>query len=371
MRTHFHAEMADIEQAVVRLAETVRGNIEVAVQSLAGQDRDKAVAAMRADHAVDLQEVRNEEACLKVIALHQPVADDLRYLIVLNKANHDLERISDLAAKIAASVLTGEPTETSREWSGEIGGLTRDVGRRLELVVNALSARDGAAARRIWASDVEVNEQCRQWADKLRTAIVEKPADGAALFALLAAVGHVERMADHVKNIAKDVIYLVSGEIARHRSSDLLPIGDDRKIRVLFACVHNSARSQMAEAWLNHLHGDRFEACSAGLEPGRIHPLTVQAMREVGLDLSDKKSTDVYERLRRGESYDYLITVCDEAQAQRCPPALGLREEIHWSFSDPSALEGNEDERLQAVRDIRDAIRRRVSDWAQSLLGAS
>ena len=135
------------------------------------------------------------------------------------------------------------------------------------------------------------------------------------------------------------------------------------KERVLFVCIHNSARSQMAEAWLNHLYGDRFEAHSAGLEAGILNPLAVVAMREVGLDISHKKTQTVFSLFNKGELFSYVITVCDEASAEQCPVFPGATKRLHWSFPDPSQLTGTEEEKLTKVRKIRDAIKETVVSW--------
>ena len=108
-----------------------------------------------------------------------------------------------------------------------------------------------------------------------------------------------------------------------------------RKKKVLFVCVHNSARSQMAEAWCNHLYGDRFEAESAGLEPGILNPLAVEAMKEVGIDISHNKTQRVFDLFKAGRMFAYVITVCDEASAERCPIFPGVTQRLHWSFPDP------------------------------------
>ena len=132
---------------------------------------------------------------------------------------------------------------------------------------------------------------------------------------------------------------------------------------VLFVCIHNSARSQMAEAFVNQACGGQVRAQSAGLEPGTLNPLVVEAMREVGIDISGRRTTSVDEMLATGPAFDRVITVCDEASAERCPvfPGGGVRE--HWGFPDPSTLEGSPEARLAGVREIRDAIRDRVRQW--------
>lgn len=133
------------------------------------------------------------------------------------------------------------------------------------------------------------------------------------------------------------------------------------KKRVLFLCTHNSARSQMAEGLLRDMAGDRFDVESAGTEQTRVHPLAIEAMRELGIDLTShtSKTVDAFD----GQHFDYVITVCDRAN-ESCPIFPGETTRIHWSFDDPSATTGSEEERLQSFRTIRDAIRERLSTFS-------
>ncbi len=139
------------------------------------------------------------------------------------------------------------------------------------------------------------------------------------------------------------------------------------KMRVLFVCIHNSARSQMAEAWLNHFCGDFFEAQSAGLEPGVLNPLVVEVMKEVGIDISHKIPQGVFDLYKRGEFFSYVIAVCDGASAEKCPIFPGAIEQIHWSFSDPSKAAGTKDEKLAQIRLIRDEIKQKIQSWCSAL----
>ena len=139
------------------------------------------------------------------------------------------------------------------------------------------------------------------------------------------------------------------------------------KKKVLFICVHNSARSQMAEAFLNLICPDYFEAHSAGLEPGALNPLAVEAMREVGVNISGKKTQAVFDVFKTGEFFPFVITVCDETSAERCPIFPGVTQRLHWSFPDPAALCGTHDERLEGVRKIRDQIRARIEAWCDEM----
>jgi len=126
---------------------------------------------------------------------------------------------------------------------------------------------------------------------------------------------------------------------------------------VLFVCTHNSARSQMAEGFLRALAGDRFEVASAGTEARGVHPFAVQAMAEEGIDISLQSSKTVDRFV--DERFDLVITVCDEA-AEACPVVPNAAERRHWSFPDPSAVRGDDEERFAAFAQVRDAIRERV-----------
>ncbi|MGD0821612.1 MAG: arsenate reductase ArsC [Desulfomonilia bacterium] len=134
--------------------------------------------------------------------------------------------------------------------------------------------------------------------------------------------------------------------------------------KVLFVCVHNSGRSQMAEAWLNHLCNERFLAESAGITPARaVNPQVVKVMQESDIDISGKIPRSVFDVYKSGEMFSYIVTVCDQASAEQCPVFLGLIKQLHWSFPDPSKITGTEDEILEGVRRIRDSIRDKILSW--------
>jgi arsenate reductase len=139
------------------------------------------------------------------------------------------------------------------------------------------------------------------------------------------------------------------------------------KVKVLFVCVHNSARSQMAEVLLNHIAGERFHAESAGLEPGTLNPLAVEAMKQMNIDISGKQTRDVFELYKRGERFSYVITVCDESSGERCPLFPGITKRIHWSLDDPASFTGPFDERLARTIQVRDEIKKQIQDWLKEV----
>lgn len=136
-----------------------------------------------------------------------------------------------------------------------------------------------------------------------------------------------------------------------------------QKKKVLFICVHNSARSQMAEAFLNKLAGDKFEAKSAGITPGKLNPLVVDVMKETGIDISGNKTKGVKEFIDRSDLFDYVITVCDESG---CPIFPGNAKQMHWTFADPSGFTGTDEEKLAKTREVRDRIKVKIEDWTKN-----
>lgn len=139
------------------------------------------------------------------------------------------------------------------------------------------------------------------------------------------------------------------------------------KIRVLFVCIHNSARSQMAEAFLKNLAGNHFDVYSAGLEPTTINPLAIEVMKEVGIDISKNKTKSVFELYKQGKTFSFVISLCEEAR-QQCPIFPGLlTKNIHWSFEDPAMLEGTFEEKLEKMIKIRDAIKIAVENFVKEV----
>ena len=135
------------------------------------------------------------------------------------------------------------------------------------------------------------------------------------------------------------------------------------KYKVLFVCIHNSARSQMAEAFLNQIAGDKFEAESAGLEAGTLNPLAVEVMKEKGIDISNNKTKEVIDFYKQGKLYAYIITVCDDTSAEQCPIFPGANKMLHWSFPDPSIFEGTWEEKLEKARTLREGIKKQVMSF--------
>lgn len=133
--------------------------------------------------------------------------------------------------------------------------------------------------------------------------------------------------------------------------------------KVLFICVHNSARSQMAEAYLKQLGGINFEVESAGFEPTQINPLVVEVMKEEGIDLSEKITQSSFDLFKKGKTFSYVITVCDESTDDKCPIFPGMTHRLHLPFADPGKVQGARADQLNQVREIRNRIKQVIQEF--------
>lgn len=143
-------------------------------------------------------------------------------------------------------------------------------------------------------------------------------------------------------------------------------MSNDTKKHVLFICVHNSARSQIAEEYLRSMAGDLFEVDSAGLDPGDLNPYVVAALKEDGIDISGKKTQSVWELFQEGKMYDYVITVCSREAEEKCPVWPQPAERRSWSYPDPSKFTGTEQEILAKVRELRNVMKEQVRQFVDS-----
>lgn len=216
MSLHLQREMDKLKKKVLSLGALVEENLRRAVESVINRDAPLAVRVVEADHEIDMMEVDVEEECLKILALYQPVANDLRFIIAIVKINHDLERIGDLAAQIAESV---QPLtqEAPRELPFDFPSMSEKVQRIVKLALDALVDLDSTMAREAWAADKEVDAIHRTTYNTLKAEVRAHPESIDSLIHCLGISRAFERMADHAANIAKDVIYMAEGEIVRHR----------------------------------------------------------------------------------------------------------------------------------------------------------
>ncbi len=216
MKAHYERDLQLVYDLLSAEMEQVRQHVRLALIPPEGAD------AVIDDRVIDRQEVRIEEECLKTIALHQPVADDLRKVMAIVKVNHELERIADLAESIAKLKLTPEALAADCTGAGEaMTHLAALAERAVDDAIRSFQEQDDNLAKQTWHNDQELDKVACGLLGMLRQRMLDRPATENLLQAI-EHVRHTERMADHAASIAKDVIYLVTGEIARHRRRAIL-----------------------------------------------------------------------------------------------------------------------------------------------------
>jgi phosphate transport system protein len=215
MQQHLHREVDQLKKRILELGAVVEENVYGAVRAITERDAALADEILEADKAVDQTEVDIEEDCLQVLALYQPVASDLRFIVAVLKLNNDLERIGDLAANlahIAKRMAASEPTRAPFD----VQEMAAKVQQMLKGALDALVNLDPSLARQVCAADEEVDALHRDVYSRVRERIEADPKETGALIRYITISRHLERIADHATNIAEDVLYTVEGKILRH-----------------------------------------------------------------------------------------------------------------------------------------------------------
>ncbi|MFO8056017.1 MAG: phosphate signaling complex protein PhoU [bacterium] len=216
MSKHLKAEIDKLKKSVIALGAVVEQSLRNTIRALIDRTPEKAQIVIDTDHQIDTSEVEIEEECLKVLALHQPVAIDLRYIMAILKMTSDLERIGDLAANIAERtvfIATHEKVKLDFDFSR----MAEKVERMLKDSLDSMVNMDSELARKVCEADDEVDDMHRRVFKKVQEHIAERPDQVDIYVNFLSVSRNLERIADHATNIAEDVIYMVEGEIVRHR----------------------------------------------------------------------------------------------------------------------------------------------------------
>jgi len=208
-------EVDGLKKMISSLSAYVEENVQMAATAIMERDVELAKKVLKRDVEVDDREIEVEEECLKILALHQPVANDLRYIVTALKVNNDLERIGDLAVNMA-QVAVWLADRGSLEIPYDLCDLVAKVRAMLADSLDALMERDAELAAKVRSADEEVDDVNRENYAVIRSAIQEQPSEVERLIMILRISHYLERIADHATNIAEDVIYMVNGEIVRH-----------------------------------------------------------------------------------------------------------------------------------------------------------
>jgi len=216
MPNHFQRELDKLRKRVLSLGAQVEDRLRLAAKALEGSDIFDAERIIKTDHQIDVEEVEIEEDCLKILALHQPVAGDLRFLIATIKINNDLERIGDetvnIAWQVKAIVANTKPGQIPYDYAPQI----KQVQRMLNLSLDSLVGLDQDRAFKVLTLDDEVDSQHHEMCKRGKADIVADPSRVECLMPMYLISRHIERIGDHATNIAEEVIYMIEGEIVRH-----------------------------------------------------------------------------------------------------------------------------------------------------------
>ncbi len=361
MRTHtdrqYETELQRVADGLSHMGEVVEGMIAKSMRALVVSDADAAMQVIEQDREVDALECDIDDWCIRILALRQPTASDLRFLAVSLKLVVDLERIGDLAVNIGERVIELAAHPRLKPYI-DLPNMGKVAGDMVAEALAALLARDAGRAREVFGRDNVVDALYAQILRELITFMLEDPRNIYRATRLLSLAKYLERIGDHATNIAEQAIFLVEGRDVRHQRLGKPDIDTDLLVRptrgVLFVSVEDAGRGAMAEAWARHLAPHGIEVASAGTAPaGALHPLAIQAMNEVGLDLAGIRSKSLSDMSM--ERYDVIVTLSDGAVLLPVPAGVAR---VHWPLPDPKTGESRGD--MDAFRHLRDDLAARI-----------
>jgi phosphate transport system protein len=351
----YDAELKEVRERIVLMGQTVDEMIRDSIRALVERDSGLARRTIEQDHRVNQLEVDTDDLCLRILARRHPVASDLRFITTALKAVTDIERIGDLCVNICERSI--ELNQESQLGSyKKLSSMAEAVQEMLREALDALVEIDADRASRVIEQDRTVDVYYAEVFRELLTRMIEDPHAIHRATRIQAIGKNLERIGDHVTNLAELVIFLSKGKDVRHLGR--LEHAERRKIPhgILFLCVHNAARSQMAEGWARKLLPAAVRIWSAGSQPAdKVHPNAVQVMGEVGIDISEQRPKLISD-VPHGD-VDTVVTLCSEEVCVSLP--RGTRQE-DWIFPDPAGAVGDADEILSAFRRIRDGVREKI-----------
>jgi phosphate transport system protein len=215
MSAHLNREISQLKKVILEMCARTEQSVQDASAALSERNDALAARVVAGDDRIDRFEVNIEEDCLKVLALHQPVASDLRFIVAVMRLNRDLERIADLAVKIAERAIALN-RQVPLDGAIDFGSLAQKTKSMLRRSIDALINLNAAMAREVIAADDEVDAENREIVDRVKDLIRRRPAELDTFLHLISVARHFERIADHAVNIAQDVVYLLEGRIIRH-----------------------------------------------------------------------------------------------------------------------------------------------------------
>ncbi len=353
----YEQELHRLRQQLLLMGAKVEEMIASSMKSLVERDSELARRMIAADDKIDRLEVETDELCLRVLARRQPVASDLRFLTTSLKLVTDLERIGDLGVNICERVVELNEEPPLKPYV-DLPKMSESARAMVREALDAFVASDVEKAQRVIAMDSAVDAYYGQIFRELLTYMMEDPKNIYRASRLQSIAKYLERIGDHATNLAEEVVFMVKGKDIRHGGFEKEPARVTKG--VLFLCVRNSSRSQMAEGFARQLLPPSIKVYSAGSKPGTVNPFAVRVMREVGIDISSQRAKGLSEAPLN--EVDLVVTLCSEQVCPTLPSGVRLDS---WPMPDPAAAGGTEVQIEDAFRRVRDEIRRVVERLAE------
>ena len=347
----YDAELHRLHDQLLLMGAKVEEMIATSMRALVERDSPLARRMIDFDHQINRLEVEIDELCLRVLAKRQPVASDLRLITIALKLVTDLERIGDLGVNICERVIELNMEPTLKPYV-DLPRMAEIAQAMVREALDAFVSADAERAQKVIDRDYEVDAYYGQVYRELLTYMLEDPRNIYRAIRAQSIAKYLERIGDHATNLAEMVVFMVMGKDIRHIGSQV-PEGARRPRGLLFLCVHNAARSQMAEGWARKLLPPGVRVWSAGSEPTpTVNPHAISVMKEAGIDISGHRPKRIGD-VPWGD-VDTVITMCAE---EVCPlPPEGLQQE-NWALPDPAKATGSEAEIEDIFRKTRDQIR--------------
>jgi phosphate transport system protein len=351
----YEAELTRLHEQLLLMGAQVEEMIAGSMRALTGRDSELARRMIDRDHQVNRLEVEIDELCLRILAKRQPVASDLRFITIALKLVTDLERIGDLVVNICERVIELNLEPTLKPYV-DLPKMAETVRAMVRDALDAFVAADATRAREVIEHDRTIDAYYAQIFRELLTYMMEDPRNIYRAIRAQSIAKYLERIGDHATNLAEMVVFMVAGKDIRHLGSKEMSAGHRAPRGILFLCVANSARSQMAEGWARKLSPPGVRIWSAGSQPAaRVNPYAVRVMREAGIDISSQRPKRISD-VPLGD-VDTVITLCAEEVCVLPPDGL---TRLNWSLPDPAAATGSEREIEAAFRTVRDTLCERI-----------
>jgi len=359
----YEQQLTTLREQILLMGARVEEMIASSIRALTDRNSALAKEVIDGDRRVDRLEIDVDHLCLTILARRQPVASDLRFLTTALKIVTDLERIGDLGVNICERTIELNAEPPLKPYI-DLPRMAEVVQTMIRETLDAFVAGNADRAQTVLERDHIVDAYYGQIFRELLTYMLEDPTTIRRATKVQSIAKYLERIGDHATNLAEMVVFMARGKDIRHmgtvKTKAVRPHG------VLFLCVHNAARSQMAEAWARKLFPVGVRIWSAGSEPDdKIDHRAILVMQEVGIDMAGARPKGIFE-IPIGD-VDIVIALCAE---EICPFLPGNLVRKSWSLPDPTAASGSAEEILTAFRALRDELRQRLeafmNTWAST-----